>query len=105
MYVISENLWGVGNLFFGMWLIPMGAMVLTSRWAPRALGWLLVAGGVGYVLSGLLAFLVPNSGAVVEALVIPPTIAELWMIGWLLRTGRRRTGRAEPTAQAEVSTP
>jgi len=105
MYMISANLWGVGNLFFGLWLIPMGLMVLVSRWAPRVLGWLLVTGGVAYVLSGLLAFLVPNSGAVVDALVIPPTIAELWMIGWLLRTGRRRTGRAEPTAQAEVSTP
>lgn len=90
LYLISENLWGAGNLFFGLWLIPMGAVVLISRWAPRTLAWLLVAGGVGYVLSGLLSFLAPGSDPLVNVLVLPATIAEFWMIGWLLYTGWRR---------------
>ncbi|MHA7156329.1 DUF4386 domain-containing protein [Arthrobacter sp. TMN-50] len=97
MYLISSNFWGVGNLFFGLWLIPMGAVVLGPRWAPRALGWLLVAGGVGYVLSGLLAFLAPDSALLVDVLVIPATIAEFWMIGWLLYTGWRRPIALRPT--------
>lgn len=100
MYLISNNFWGVGNLFFGLWLIPMGAVVLGSRWAPRALGWLLVAGGVGFVLSGLLAFLAPDSGPLVDVLVIPATIAEFWMIGWLLYTGWRRPTDPRPTPAA-----
>lgn len=97
MCLISDNFWGVGNLFFGLWLIPMGAVVLGSRWAPRSLGWLLVAGGVGYVLSGLLAFLAPDPGSLVDVLAIPATIAELWMIGWLLYTGWRRPTGTRPT--------
>src|SRR5688500_15042168 len=40
LYLISDNLWGVGALFFGLWLIPMGNSVLQSRWMPKALGWL-----------------------------------------------------------------
>lgn len=28
LYVGSEHFWGVGALFFGLWLIPMGWLVL-----------------------------------------------------------------------------
>ncbi len=45
MYLISANFWQVGDLFFGLWLIPMGWCVLESRWMPRPLGWILVVGG------------------------------------------------------------
>ncbi len=31
--------WDIGGLFFGLWLIPMGYVVLTSRVMPIALGW------------------------------------------------------------------
>lgn len=46
-YIVSENLWGVGALFFGLWLIPMGACVLLSKSMPRALGWSLIVGAPG----------------------------------------------------------
>ncbi|GAB3251197.1 DUF4386 domain-containing protein [Arthrobacter pigmenti] len=106
MYLISDNFWGVANLFFGLWLIPMGAVVLGSRWAPRALGWLLVAGGVSYVLSGLLAFLTPNPGPLVYILTIPPTIAEFWMIGWLLyRMAAPHRSRTHTNCPVGRSTP
>ena len=36
LYLVSGNLWGVGALFFGLWLIPMGWCVLRSGWMPRA---------------------------------------------------------------------
>ena len=36
LYLVSENLWGAGNLFFGLWLIPMGSCVLSSGRMPRA---------------------------------------------------------------------
>jgi hypothetical protein len=89
MYLVSENLWGMGNLFFGLWLIPMGWCVLRSRTMPRPLGWILVAGGIGYVLSAFLGYLVPSAGLAAEALVIPATVGELWMIGYLLVRGDR----------------
>lgn len=50
LYLVSGHLWGVGALFFGLWLIPMGSCVLRSRWMPRPLGWVLIIGGIGYVL-------------------------------------------------------
>lgn len=90
MYLISENMWGVGNVFFGLWLIPMGLAALHSGWTPRPLGWILVAGGVGYLLRVFVTYLAPSAGPVAELLIVPATVGEFWMIGWLLLRGLRR---------------
>ncbi len=89
MYVLSENLWGVGNLFFGLWLVPMGWCVLRSGTMPRLLGWLLVVGGAFYVLSGYVVYLLPNADVFANVLVVPATIGEFWMIGYLLAVAGR----------------
>jgi hypothetical protein len=99
MYLISGHLWSVGGVFFGLWLVPMGWCVLRSGWMPRALGWFLVVGGGGYVLSAFVAYLVPDTDAVAYALTVPASIGEFWMIGYLLVRGVRR--RAVDPAPAE----
>lgn len=89
LYAASGHLWGVAGLFFGLWLIPMGWLVLASGWLPRLLGWLLIAGGVGYLLSTLLGYAVPAADLASQLLVVPATIGEFWMIGYLLLFGVR----------------
>lgn len=98
LYLISANLWGVGALFFGLWLIPMGWCVLRSGWMPRALGWVLVVGGVAYVLNAFVRYLVPGSESAVDALTVPATVGELWMIGYLLVHGVGARAREETPA-------
>ena len=93
MYELSENLWGVGNLFFGLWLVPMGICVLRSRTMPRLLGRVLVVGGAGYVLSGFVAYLWPDLAVVPDLLAVPATVGELWMVGYLLVRGTGRVRR------------
>ena len=88
-YVVSGHLWGVGGLFFGLRLIPMGLLVLRSSWMPRALGWVLVVGGVGYVLSAFVAYLFSGSEVAVQLLAVPATIGELWILGYLILFGVR----------------
>jgi len=90
LYVVSDNLWGAAALFFGLWLIPMGLCVLRSGWMPGALGRILVAGGVGYVLSAFVRYLAPDAGVVADLLVVPASLGELWMVGYLLVRGVRR---------------
>lgn len=90
MYIVSENLWGVGNVFFGLWLLPMGVAALRSGWTPRPLGWILAAGGFGYLLIAFVNYLAPSAGPITQVLVIPATIGEFWMIGWLLYRGLHR---------------
>ncbi|PUB22850.1 uncharacterized protein DUF4386 [Promicromonospora sp. AC04] len=83
LYVLGGSFWDVGSLFFGLWLIPMGVLALRSG-MPRALGWILVAGGVGYIVSGFVTYLVPAAAPVTDLLPFLATVGEVWMIGWLL---------------------
>lgn len=91
LYLFSNSLWQVGNLFFGLWLIPMGWCVLRSRWMPVALGRILIVGGVGYVLLPFVAQLAPGMGVAVAVLPLTATVGEFWMIGYLLVRGVSRT--------------
>ena len=79
---LSANLWGVGALFFGLWLMPMGLLVPRSAGMPRSLGWLLIGGGVGYALSAFVAYLAPGAQPIADVLAIPATIGEFWVIGY-----------------------
>jgi hypothetical protein len=91
MYQLSASSWAVGALFFGMWLIPMGHVVATTRLMPVWLGRILIVGGGGYVLSALIGLGVANAQSwLVDGLTYPATIGELWMIGYLLIKGIRR---------------
>ncbi|XVV07539.1 DUF4386 domain-containing protein [Actinosynnema sp. CA-248983] len=99
LYLISANMWGVGALFFGLWLIPMGWCVLRSGWMPRALGWILMVGGVGYVLSPFVLYLVPDAQTLFDAMAFPASIGEFWIVGYLLIRGVRRQAQPLPAAK------
>ncbi len=104
LYLISGNLWVVGALFFGLWLIPMGRCVLRSGWMPPPLGWILIGGGIGYMLSAFTRYVAPDAPAVADALAYPATVGEFWMIGYLLIYGVRRSALDEtpPTARTQA---
>jgi hypothetical protein len=100
LHLVSTNLWGVGALFFGLWLIPMGRCVLRSGWMPRALGWILIGGGTAYLLGTFVEYLAPAVPLASDALTLPATVGEFWMIGYLLIRGVRRHAvhEGQPTA-------
>lgn len=89
MYLLSGNFWRVGSLFFGLWLVPMGWLTPRSGLGPRALGWVLIVGGIGYVVGAFLPWVAPDVGPVAAALPGIATIGEFWMIGLLLWRGFR----------------
>jgi hypothetical protein len=89
LILISEHFWRVGNIFFGLWLFPMGWLVWKAQIAHRLLGWILVFGAAGYVINGFLSVLMPNLGAAMAVLPILATVGEFWMIGLLLWIGFR----------------
>lgn len=89
MYILSGSFWHVGTVAAGLWLIPMGLLVLRSGWMPRLMGWLLIAGGVGYVLRAFILYLAPAAETISSVLILP-TFSEFWMAGYLLVRGVRR---------------
>jgi hypothetical protein len=78
----------VAQIFFGLWLVPLGYLAYKSRMFPRALGVLLIVGGACYLVDMLAAFLVPDLGTAIHRYVtIPSAIAEISMVGYLLVIG------------------
>ena len=84
----------VAQIFFGLWLVPLGYLAYRSGMFPRVLGILLIAGGVCYLLDLLAAFLVPDFGLgqQMHAFIVVPTtaIAEISMVIYLLIVGVKR---------------
>jgi hypothetical protein len=85
---IMANAWGIGSLFFGLWLIPMGYIIISSKRMPVWLGRILIIGGMGYIISAFIKYLGINH-PLLDLLVIPATIGEFWIIGYLLIFGIR----------------
>jgi hypothetical protein len=80
----------VAQIFFGLWLVPLGYLAYRSGMFPRWLGGVLVAGGACYLVDLLAAFLVPELGDRIHTfVVIPPAIAEIAMVLYLLIKGVR----------------
>ncbi len=85
---LIKHSWKVGGLFFGLWLIPMGHIIVTSERMPVWLGRTLILGGIGYILSTLISYMGFHH-SLLNVLTIPATIGEFWMIGYLLIYGIR----------------
>src|SRR5207248_6022124 len=63
----------IAQVFFGLWLVPLGYLAYRSGWFHRALGVVLVVGGICYLVDLLAAFLVPDFGKEIHAFVIIPS--------------------------------
>ncbi len=80
----------IAQVFFGLWLVPLGLLAYRSKLFPTWLAVVLVAGGVCYLVDLFAAFLVPALGQTIHSVVIiPPTIAEISMVLYLLVVGVR----------------
>ena len=64
---------------------------------PRPLGWILIVGGIGYVLARSSAYL-SDVRVAADLVVVPATIGEFWMIGYLLVRGVTVAAPASATA-------
>jgi hypothetical protein len=80
----------IAQIFFGLWLIPMGYLAFKSGMFARALSVVLVVAGFAYLVDLVIAFLAPDLGKQIHGLLaIAPIIAEPWMVGYLLWIGVR----------------
>ena len=91
----------IAQIFFGLWLVPLGYLAFISRLFPKALGVLLVVGGGCYLVDLLALFLVPDFSQTINTLVvIPSAIAEVSMVLYLLVNGVRTQQPGAPRAGA-----
>jgi len=87
------------QVFFGLWLIPLGYLCYKSEMFPKWLGVILITGGICYIIDLLAAFLVPDFGLKIHGLVtIPSAIAEISMVFYLLIVGVKNVAANESVA-------
>lgn len=82
-------------IFWGLWLLPFGRLLLRSGFAPRVLGVLMTIGCFAYLLHVVAELFLPSLRAAAALGLVVPTIGEVGTIGWLLFAGR-------PSARAVV---
>lgn len=79
----------VSQIFWGLWLLPLGLLVYRSGFLPRFLGvWLVVNGFAYVVLSGTELFL-PEILKTVSRITFPILLGEVVFTLWLLIVGAR----------------
>lgn len=88
------------QVFFGLWLAPLGYLAYKSGLFPKALGVTLVAATVYYLIHVITAFLVPDFHKQIQPFILIVIIAEVWMLGYLLIVGVR-TAKPELAAATE----
>ena len=74
----------IAQIFWGLWLAPMGCLVFRSGFLPRVIGGLLVVAGCGYVTDSVLFFLAPGFGVTFSEFTF---LGELLITFWLLIRG------------------
>ena len=74
----------IAQIYFGLWLLPLGYLVYKSGFLPRILAVLLIIAGFGYLISVVTFFLFPNFDTDISQFTF---IGEVTMLLWLLIKG------------------
>ena len=75
------------ELFWGLWLFPLGWLVIKSRLLPRFIGIWLILNGAAYVATFLIGFLLPAYLDMTNTIMIPLLMGEVVFMFWLLIMG------------------
>jgi len=94
----------IAQVFFGMWLLPLGFLVIRSGYFPKVLGILLLGAGITYVGKLFLDVVAPDSGdRVSTAASAIEVVTEVAFIAWLLVKGVRAPRQDTAVPPAAVS--
>lgn len=80
----------IAQIFFGLWLLPLGYLVYASGYFPRVLGGLLMIGCVGYLADLVAIYVSPGFESSVSLyLALLAGIAETSFLLWLIVKGAK----------------
>jgi len=77
----------IATIFWGLWLLPLGYMVIRSPLFPRLIGWLVVLAGAGYTIAAF-AYFLGAEGLWMDILEYLTFGEVIWML-WVLFMGAR----------------
>jgi hypothetical protein len=74
----------IAQVFFGLWLWPLGYLIVKSGFIPRIIGVMLIVACFGYLADVLIFALVPGFDVVISEFTF---VGELMLLVWLLVRG------------------
>jgi hypothetical protein len=78
----------IAQIFFGLWLLPLGFLVYKSGYFPRVLGIMLMIGCFGYLADVVAVSISPGlESSLSPYLTLPAGLAEISFMLWLLVKG------------------
>jgi hypothetical protein len=79
----------VAQIFWGLWLVPFGILVIRSGFFPRVLGIFLMLACTGYLISSFSLLIVPQYAHLVSPFAMALELGELPPALWLLILGAK----------------
>lgn len=79
----------VSEIFWGLWLLPLGMLTYRSGFVPRFLGVWLIINGLTYVVLSAVGLLWPHYPAMIDTITAPILLGEVAYTLWLLIAGVR----------------
>ena len=80
----------IAQVFFALWLLPLGYLVYRSGYFPRVLGALLMLGCGGYLAGLVVTYLSPRfESSLTPFFALPAGLAEVLFLLWMLVMGVR----------------
>jgi hypothetical protein len=79
----------ITEIFWGLWLIPLGILVYKSGFVPKVLGVLLIVGCFGHLIIFVSTFMFPDFSKILTPIGETVTIGELPIFLWLLIKGAK----------------
>ncbi|HTK09984.1 MAG TPA: DUF4386 domain-containing protein [Ktedonobacteraceae bacterium] len=97
MFFLHLHTYGVliAQIFWGLWLFPLGLLIFKSGYIPRLFGILLIIAGFGYLIDSFSTFLSPNYTLTIAMFTF---IGEVLLPLWLLIKGIKMRSDAIPHA-------
>jgi len=78
---------GILEVFWGLWLIPLGLLIYKSGFIPWIIGLVLVVGGIAYMVDSFTFLLFPAYDSIPSGLIIVASLGEIAIMLWLLIIG------------------
>jgi hypothetical protein len=92
---MHSNGYAIAQIFFGLWLLPLGYLAYKSGFFPKALGVMLMIGSASYLTELVAGLLFPGMGDNALLLIaVPAALAEVSFLLWLLVKGVRPNPRS-----------
>jgi hypothetical protein len=86
MFFLDLSHYGVEitGIFWGLWLLPLGYLILKSNFIPKLIGILMLVAGFGYIVDPVALFLLPDLNIHIAQFTF---FGELVLLLWLLIKG------------------